>query len=196
MSFSKNQIPALTNVAQLVGVILQTERLPVQFLVRAHAWVAGLVPGRGVGRRQLFGVSLSHRCFSPSLPLFLESIKKHLTPNSCNTKLQRCSLCGVHVKPSGIGSDLGERWFAVVLLCALLQRFGQCINGSPCPSVLKTGRYSVLYTRVDTGHQFLQWILARWFSNCNRGLSLHAQLANVKPTGVVLIKSVHSVYKC
>ena len=34
---------ALTGVARL-GAVPQSERLLVQFLARAHAWVAGLVP--------------------------------------------------------------------------------------------------------------------------------------------------------
>ena len=32
-------------------VVLCTERLPVQFLVRAHAYVAGLIPSLGAYRR-------------------------------------------------------------------------------------------------------------------------------------------------
>ena len=59
-----------------LGIILQSERSRVQFLVRAHAWVAGLV----LSWRQVINVSLSHQCFSPSLspslPLSLESIKE------------------------------------------------------------------------------------------------------------------------
>ena len=47
------------------GIILQTERLPVGFLVRAHAWVVGQVPGWGHERgNQLMFLSLSF-----SLPL-------------------------------------------------------------------------------------------------------------------------------
>ena len=45
----------------------QSERLPVQFLLRAHAWVAGLILSVGTFRRQPPDVSLSHQCFSPSL---------------------------------------------------------------------------------------------------------------------------------
>ena len=71
---------ALTSVAQLVGVIPQSKRLPVQFPVRAHAWVVALVPGCGSYERQLMDVSLSHQCFSPSLssslPLSLLKKKK------------------------------------------------------------------------------------------------------------------------
>ena len=37
----------------------------MQFLVRAHAWVAGLVPSEGTYRRQPISVSISHWCFSP-----------------------------------------------------------------------------------------------------------------------------------
>ncbi|KAF6109825.1 hypothetical protein HJG60_011016 [Phyllostomus discolor] len=50
-----------------VDVIPQSKRSLVRFLIRAHAWVAGLVPGWGVCKRQLIDVSLSHRCVSPSL---------------------------------------------------------------------------------------------------------------------------------
>ena len=41
--------------------------LLVPLPVRAHAWVAGRVPGWGMYERQLMDVSLSHWCFSPSL---------------------------------------------------------------------------------------------------------------------------------
>ena len=44
--------------------LLQSKRLPVQFLVRAHAYVAGSVPGQGTCERQPIDVSL---------PLFLPS---------------------------------------------------------------------------------------------------------------------------
>ena len=58
----------LTRMAQLIGVILQSEMTPVQFPVWAHAWVAGLVLV-GVcarGNQQMF---LSHT--DVSLLLFL-----------------------------------------------------------------------------------------------------------------------------
>ena len=54
---------------------LGTEKSPVQFPFRAHAWVAGQVPGWGHkrGNQWLF---LTHQCFSsslpPLLPLFLK----------------------------------------------------------------------------------------------------------------------------
>ena len=37
----------------------------------ARAWLAGSAPGQGECERQPIDVSLSHRCFSPSLPPFL-----------------------------------------------------------------------------------------------------------------------------
>ena len=51
---------------------LQTERSPVRFLVRAHAWVASQVPSSGCvsGNHTLLFVSLS-----PSLPLSLKISK-------------------------------------------------------------------------------------------------------------------------
>ena len=62
-----------------LGILPQGERLPVQFPVRAHAWVAGLVSGWGTCERQPVDVSLTHWCFylslSPSLPLSLKMSK-------------------------------------------------------------------------------------------------------------------------
>ena len=42
-----------------LGIIPQSERSRVQFLVRAHAWIVSLVPG--LGQRKPINVSLSHR---------------------------------------------------------------------------------------------------------------------------------------
>ena len=41
----RNQKMALTSMAQLVACRPTKQKLPVGFLVRAHAWVAGLVLG-------------------------------------------------------------------------------------------------------------------------------------------------------
>ena len=46
---------------------LRAKGLLVRFLVRAHAWAAGLVPRWDARRGQLIDVSLTHQCFSPSL---------------------------------------------------------------------------------------------------------------------------------
>ena len=50
------------------------QRVPIRFLVR----VVGSVPGQGTYERHLIDASLSHRCFSPSLPLSLKSIRMSL----------------------------------------------------------------------------------------------------------------------
>ena len=61
-------LSALAGVAQWLSAGLQTKGLPVQFLVRAHAWVAGQVPCGGPARgNQLMFLSHIH----VSLPLFL-----------------------------------------------------------------------------------------------------------------------------
>ena len=57
----------MTGVAQLVGCRSAKQKVPVQFPVRAHVWVVGLVPGWGAHERQ--PVNASH--ISVSLPLFL-----------------------------------------------------------------------------------------------------------------------------
>ena len=81
-----------------LGVFLQSERSPVWFLVRAHAWVVGQVPGWGACERQAINVSLSHRCFSPSLspslPLFEENKQKSflkIRKINCHTFLKFAS---------------------------------------------------------------------------------------------------------
>ena len=43
-----------------LGITLQGKKLPVQFPAGARAWVAGLVLDRGVSKRPLTDVSLSH----------------------------------------------------------------------------------------------------------------------------------------
>ena len=48
-----------------LGIVLQRERLPVPFPVRAQGCRFG--PGWGTYGRQLISVSLSHQCFSPSV---------------------------------------------------------------------------------------------------------------------------------
>ena len=50
-----------------LGIILQSERSLVWFPVRSCAWVAGSVPVWGTYEKQSIDVSLSYRCFSPSL---------------------------------------------------------------------------------------------------------------------------------
>ena len=60
MTVVKNETLALTCVAQLVGIVPQSERSPVRFPVRAHAWVVGLVPGQAMGESV-------DPCFSPTL---------------------------------------------------------------------------------------------------------------------------------
>ena len=67
-------------VAQLVGAWSRTytRSFWVQSSVRAHALVVGSIPSRGMYRRQLINVSLSHQCFSLPLPLSLKTINVSL----------------------------------------------------------------------------------------------------------------------
>ena len=52
-----------------LGIILQTKRSQVQFLVRAHAWVSSSVPTQDTCKGEPINVSLSNWCFSPSVSL-------------------------------------------------------------------------------------------------------------------------------
>ena len=54
-----------------LGVVPQSERLLVRFLVRSYAWVVGSVPGVGAPTRGDRLMFLSH--IDVSLPLFLPS---------------------------------------------------------------------------------------------------------------------------
>ena len=63
---TREESPGLHGSAEL-GIIPQSERPPIQFSVRAHAWVAGSVPSLGAYERQLIDVSL---------PLFISLKKK------------------------------------------------------------------------------------------------------------------------
>ena len=70
MNYKKIKMGALNGMAQLVGHRTANTKSPVRFLVRAHAWDAGLVPWWGACKRQLINVCLS--LLSPSLPLSLK----------------------------------------------------------------------------------------------------------------------------
>ena len=65
----KINIFTLTGMAQLVGHHQQSakQKVTVHFLVRAHAWVVGLVSSWSVYERQLISVSPPYPCFSPTL---------------------------------------------------------------------------------------------------------------------------------
>ena len=82
---------ALTGVIELVGHGLHSKRLLVQFLVRAHAWVAGSVPGQDAYKRQPMylshtdiplSLSLSLSLF-PSLPLSVKQKQKQKQKQTC-----------------------------------------------------------------------------------------------------------------
>ena len=76
---SKSIAPCLS----WLGILQQNEsllvRLLVRFLVRAHAWVLGLVPGCGTCKRQPTDASLTRRCFSLTL-MFLSLSFSLLSP--------------------------------------------------------------------------------------------------------------------
>ena len=79
---SKHRVSARTGGVAQLGVIPQSERLPVWFPIGAHAWAAGSVPGWDRYDRQPRDVSLSLWCFStslpPSLPLSLQIHQSNL----------------------------------------------------------------------------------------------------------------------
>ena len=76
-----------------LGTVLQTERSPVRFPIRANAQVAGQVLWSGVCERQMIDVYFTHHCLSlslsPSLPLSLKiNYKKYksMTAQDCHTE--------------------------------------------------------------------------------------------------------------
>ena len=64
---SKMSYPALAGWLTWLEHCTCTERLQVQFLIRTHTQVVGLIPSQGVCGRQPIDVSFSHQCFSFSL---------------------------------------------------------------------------------------------------------------------------------
>ena len=96
------------------------------FLVRAHAWTAGLIPGRGVYEGQLINVSLSHQYFSlslsPSLPLSLK----------INKILKKRFYWFIFRERGREGERKGEKHQCVVASCMFPTEDLAC-NPSMCP---------------------------------------------------------------
>ena len=67
VTFKEYIKPALAGIARWIQCELQTKGLPVQFPVRAHAWVAGQVPSRGPRVRQAH-IDVSLSLFLPPFP--------------------------------------------------------------------------------------------------------------------------------
>ena len=63
---------ALTGVAQLVGHRPTKQKVTGSIPAQGTCLGVGLVPSQGTYERQPTVVSLSHLCFSPSLPLSLK----------------------------------------------------------------------------------------------------------------------------
>ena len=74
---SKRSREALAGWLSWLGIVLQSKKSPVQFLVRALAWVAGSVPGQGMYERQQ--MLLSHIAVSLPLPPFPSPLKNNLS---------------------------------------------------------------------------------------------------------------------
>ena len=79
------------SVARLIGHQPANQKSPVWFLVRAHAWVAGLVPSRGAFGRQPIHISLSHRYFCPSISPSLTRSVKSKVKIVCSPRLNQIS---------------------------------------------------------------------------------------------------------
>ena len=86
-----------------LGVVPQSKRLPVQFLVRAHAWVAGLSPGCvGEAIDQCFPLALMFLSPSFSFPLALSKNKytiffkaKKENATNCTVILHHLLVCNL-----------------------------------------------------------------------------------------------------
>ena len=67
VTFKEFLKPALAGIAQWIEYELQTKGSPVQFPVRAHAWVVGQVPRRGPRVTQAH-IDVSLSLFLPPFP--------------------------------------------------------------------------------------------------------------------------------
>ena len=86
----ERELSALAGVAQWIEHRLQIKGLPVQFPVRAHAWVVGQVPSRDLARNpgmcpdwelnwQSFGSQASTQSTEPHQPgIFLKNFFKDI----------------------------------------------------------------------------------------------------------------------
>ena len=63
-------------MAQLVGALSLNQKVAGSIPSQGTCLGAGLIPSLGTYGRQPIDVCLSHQCFSLSLPLFLEAMKK------------------------------------------------------------------------------------------------------------------------
>ena len=105
-----------------LGIILQSKRYTVRFLVRAPAWVDGSVPGQGSSKRQPINVSLTlmFLSLSPSLPLSLKI-------NKYNKNKER--------KPWLVWLSWIECWAANQEVACLIPSQGTCLGYRPGPQL-------------------------------------------------------------
>ena len=88
-------------MAQLVERHTKKRKVASLIPIRAHAWAAGPVPGRGVCERQLTDVSLMQQCFpplslpSPSLKINKVKSKKKSFKIKDNLNLQKAQIASV-----------------------------------------------------------------------------------------------------
>ena len=108
---AKTGARALTVWLGREGVIPPSNKSPVQFLVRAWAWVLGSVPSWGAYERQPINVSLSLRFFSPLLSPSLPTLKinnilkQEARAASCSPQSRFMEgLCSSPRAPLGAGS--------------------------------------------------------------------------------------------
>ena len=126
-----------------LGTVLQ--RSWVGFLVRAHSWVVGLVPGRGAYERQLINVSLiTDRCFSPSL---FPSLPLSLKINKIFKKEYPIKIFTLHRK--------------INILCPVKSKF-DCIKGSLNAWALR-GSWKVIGWRLRRNYNYYLWHLLNVF---------------------------------
>ena len=94
----KNLEPTLAGVAQWLECHPVTEGSQVQFLVRAHTWITGLLPSPGGYGRRPISASLSHWCLSLDHPFSLHSSKSNekKSPQGKITKINKWIKFGAH----------------------------------------------------------------------------------------------------
>ena len=76
-----------------LGIVLQTERPQVQFCVRAHAWVAALVPGQGTYKRQPVDVFFLTLVFLSLFSPLHSPLSQPSLPSFFSKSNEKMSLC-------------------------------------------------------------------------------------------------------
>ena len=101
-----------------LGIVLQTGRSSVWFLVLAHAWDSGSVPSQSGCMRRMRGQNFSHWCFSPCLFPPFSSLKLYTKIKFYFFKKRMClkfSICSMALNDLVVHAYWNHFWYPSVV---------------------------------------------------------------------------------